>query len=116
MPGRNLGSPQPRDAMGMMIVQLAGLMFAVSVVGLVVIVVTDNDTESLERLVGPLLMAVVTTGVVGGATKSTNERLRFMEERAARGDRYSAEHAVPDSLDGDTRTDPGRRADPGPMT
>lgn len=63
------------------IIVLAGLMFTVTVVALVVLGLYDEDTRTLERLVGPLLTAVIVTGVVGALGKSQNSRLDKIEHQ-----------------------------------
>ena len=61
---------------------LAAIMFLAMLVALVVIVIYGKDTASLERIAGPVMTAVIITGVLGGATRSTNARLESIEEKA----------------------------------
>lgn len=60
---------------------LAGVMFVVTVAGLVALMGMGRETEALERLVGPLLSAIVVTGVLGGVTKQTNGKLDRIERQ-----------------------------------
>lgn len=57
--------PDPEDKWATLIVKFAGLMFTLSVVGLVVLMVVGKPTDALERLVTPLITAVIVTGVLG---------------------------------------------------
>lgn len=77
MTGKHRPEPDPLAAL---IVKLAGLMFVVSVGGLVALSVTDHDTETLERVAVPLLSAVVLSGVLGGALRSGSSRLERLRE------------------------------------
>lgn len=60
---------------GTAVVILAGVMFVTSVAGLVALVIAGVDSASLERLVGPLLTAVVITGVLGATNRQQGKRL-----------------------------------------
>lgn len=64
-----------------LIIGLAALMFTVTVTALVVLGVYAEDTRTLERLVGPLLTAVIVTGVVGALGKSQSSRLGKIESQ-----------------------------------
>src|SRR5690625_2156493 len=46
------------------IIVLAGVMFLGTLAALVVLAVSDTSTATLERLAGPLLTAVIVTGVL----------------------------------------------------
>lgn len=60
---------------------LAALMFVVVVGALVLLTMADKDTEELRRIAGPLLTAVIITGVLGQTTKTTNDRLDHIEKQ-----------------------------------
>lgn len=64
-----------------LIIGLAALMFTVTVAALVVLGLSDQNTRTLERLVGPLLTAVIVTGVLGVSHKSQNNRLDKIEHQ-----------------------------------
>lgn len=64
-----------------LIIGLAALMFTVTVAALVVLGLWDQNTRTLERLVGPLLTAVIVTGVVGALGKSQSSRLGRIESQ-----------------------------------
>lgn len=70
-----------RDETPRLIIGLAALMFTVTVTALVVLGLWDQNTRTLERLVGPLLTAVIVTGVVGALGKSQNSRLGKIESQ-----------------------------------
>lgn len=62
------------------LIVLAGVMFVTLVLGMVVLAVVDADLGSLERIGGPLLTAVIVTGVLGGAHRGTSARLDEMKD------------------------------------
>lgn len=85
----------PERHMPLLLVKLAGVMFVTVTAALVALVLADQDTESVERLAGPLLTAVIITGVLGSATRTTNERLTQIERKAAEGEcGYTPAHGV----------------------
>ena len=86
------------------LILLAAVMFLAMLVALVVIVIYGKDTASLERIAGPVMTAVIITGVLGGATRSTNARLESIEEKAQT-EVTDARHARDDHArdDADTR-------------
>lgn len=104
MTGKHRPEPDPLAAL---IVKLAGLMFVVSVGGLVALSVTDHDTETLERVAVPLLSAVVLSGVLGGALRSGSSRLERLREDVHRatgqrtGQRAQQETAETDTAESD---------------
>lgn len=63
------------DNTGTAVVVLAGVMFVTSVLGMVALVIAGSDSSSLERVVGPLLTAVVVTGVLGATNRQQVKRL-----------------------------------------
>lgn len=106
----------PERRMPLLLVQLAGVMFVTVTAALVALVLADHDTESVERLAGPLLTAVIITGVLGGATRATNDRLAQIERKAAEGEcGYTPAHGGVTTTRGepcracrdDTPADPG---------
>lgn len=58
-----------------LVIVLAGVMFVTTVAGMVTLIVTGNEGGSLERIAGPLLTAVIVTGVLGATTKRQEDRL-----------------------------------------
>lgn len=64
-----------KDDTARLIIGLAALMFTVTVAAFVILATTGRSTGTLERLAGPLLTAVIVTGVVGASHKSQEGRL-----------------------------------------
>ena len=106
MTGRHRPEPDPLAAL---VVKLAGLMFVVSVVGLVALSVTDHDTETLERVAVPLLSAVVLSGVLGGALRSGSSRLERLREDVHRATQQRAEQETAETDTAETDDEGGAR-------
>lgn len=62
------------------IIVLAGVMFLGTLAALVVLAVSDTSTATLERLAGPLLTAVIVTGVLGVTHAQTGRRVDEVEK------------------------------------
>lgn len=70
-----------RDTTATMLIKLAGLMFTVTVGAFVALAIAGESTDTLERLAGPLLTAVIITGVVGASHKSQEGRLDTIQQQ-----------------------------------
>lgn len=64
-----------QDETSRLIIGLAALMFTVTVVAFVVLALFGGDSRTLERIAGPLLTAVIVTGVVGASHKAQESKL-----------------------------------------
>lgn len=64
-----------------LVIILAGVMFVTTVAGMVTLVVTGNDGSSIERIAGPLLTAMIVTGVLGATTKRQEDRLDTQDKQ-----------------------------------
>ena len=62
------------------IIVLAGVMFLGTLAALVVLATSDTSTATLERLAGPLLTAVIVTGVLGVTHAQTGRRVDDVEK------------------------------------
>lgn len=63
----------PTNALAIGIIALAAVMFVSTLVALVALALSGQDTASIERIVGPLLSSVIVTGVVGALAASQRE-------------------------------------------
>lgn len=64
-----------KDDTARLLIGLAALMFTVTIAAFVILAVSNSSTATLERLAGPLLTAVIVTGVVGASHKSQEGKL-----------------------------------------
>lgn len=74
-------SPKRDESTSRLVIYLAALMFTITMVCFVILAVTGVSTDTLERLVGPLLTGVILTGVVGATHKSQEGRLEKIQHQ-----------------------------------
>lgn len=70
-----------KDDTARLLIGLAALMFTVTIAAFVILAVAGSETATLERLAGPLLTAVIITGVVGASHKSQDSKLEQIQHQ-----------------------------------